>query len=269
MHEDHLGFDVEPASRRSTPSGFLLDALRQRPAGNRALSVLVALLFTAGIGMFVYPFVTDVYTGTVVQDRLADEFERTTFAVESVEDWKAQVSGQTGAAVTRIVIDDIDVETLVVEGTSAAALRAGAGHYPSSPLPGEVGNVAIAGHRTTYGRPFNRLDELDAGSEIWLVTPVGDHRYEIVADLPSDQCRSTASQERPDAAGCITGPRDWQVVQQPGDGGQGFDADPDGGWLTLTTCHPKGSAAERLVVRARLVESLPAGSWQASRSSEA
>ena len=48
-----------------------------------------------------------------------------------------------------------------------------------------------------------------------------------------------------------------------------FDADPDGGWLTLTTCHPKGSAAERLVVRARLVESLPAGSWQASRSSEA
>ena len=101
----------------------------------------------------------------------------------------------------RIAIEDIELETLVVEGTSAAALRAGAGHYPSSPLPGEVGNVAIAGHRTTYGRPFNRLDELDAGADIWLSTPVGDYRYEVVADEASAECRSarrpTAPTPRP------------------------------------------------------------------------
>ena len=51
----------------------------------------------------------------------------------------------------------------MVEGTSPEALRAGAGHYPETPLPGQAGNVAIAGHRTTYGKPFNRLDEVAPG----------------------------------------------------------------------------------------------------------
>lgn len=270
-HDDEsLAFDLPARQGRGTPTGYLLDALRQRPVGNRLLSGLVAVLFASGIGMFVYPFVTDVYTDTIVQDRLAAEFERTTLAVDTFDEWQSSVQGQTGAAVTRIVIDDIDMQTLVVEGTSAAALRAGAGHYPSSPLPGQIGNVGIAGHRTTYGRPFNRLDELDAGSVIWLVTPVGDHRYEVVPEPASDECAPTATSDRPDAAACITNPRDWGVVQQPGEErASGFTEGADAGYLTLTTCHPKGSAAQRLVIRAKLVESLPAGTWQSMQADEA
>jgi sortase A len=150
------------------------------------------------------------------------------------------------------------VETLVVEGTSPSALRAGAGHYEETPLPGEAGNVAIAGHRTTYGRPFNRLDELQVGDTIWLATPVGDHEYRIVGEPASPDCRGT------DRAACITGPSDWAVVA-PGGGGDASASGPDatGGeaWLTLTTCHPKGSAAQRLIIRAELVESHSEGTY--------
>ena len=71
---------------------------------------------------------------------------------------------------------------MVVEGTGASALRAGAGHYPNTPLPGEEGNVAIAGHRTTYGKPFANLDRLKPGDEIILETPVGKYTYKVSRD---------------------------------------------------------------------------------------
>ena len=54
----------------------------------------------------------------------------------------------------------LGVDVVVVEGTTASALRAGAGHYPETPLPCELGNVGIAGHRTTYGKLFNQIDRL-------------------------------------------------------------------------------------------------------------
>ena len=66
-----------------------------------------------------------------------------------------------------------------MEGTSASALRAGAGHYPQTPLPCEGGNVAIAGHRTTYGKPFANVDRLAKGDVIVLETPVGSCTYEV------------------------------------------------------------------------------------------
>jgi sortase A len=231
--DDHAGFVYDPviAARRSTPSGFVLDTIRRRRLGRMFVSGLTVVLFMVGAGMFTYPFFTDLYTDRVVQDRLGDEF-----AAMEVADWEAP---EVGAPLTRIVIPAIDVSTVVVEGTSPAALRAGAGHYPNTPLPGEVGNVGIAGHRTTYGRPFNRVDELAAGDEIWLLTPVGDHRY-VVSD-PDPEIG-----ENP----WVTGPNDWGVV-----------AESDEALLTLTSCHPKGSAAQRIIVRAELVESLPAGGY--------
>ena len=70
----------------------------------------------------------------------------------------------SGDPITKISIPAADLKpTVVVEGTGASALRAGAGHYPNTPLPGEEGNVAIAGHRTTYGKPFANLDRLKIG----------------------------------------------------------------------------------------------------------
>ncbi len=225
------------AEGRSTPSGFVLDALRHRRVGRLLVSGLTVVLFLAGAGLFTYPFFTDLYTDRFVQERLGDEFDR--LPAGSAEEW-ASAARQTGSPLTRIVIPAIDVSTVVVEGTSPAALRAGAGHYPNTPLPGEAGNVGIAGHRTTYGRPFNRVDELAPGDEIWLLTPVGDHRY-VVSDPDPD------IGDNP----WITTPDDWGVV-----------AETDAAVLTLTSCHPKGSAQQRIIVRAELVESIAGGAYE-------
>jgi sortase A len=238
-------FTYDPEVARSTSaSGFLLDALRRRPAGRAVVSGLTVLLFLAGGGMFSYPFFTDVYTERFVQGRLDDEFRG--LEVDDIDAWEASVS--SGDALTRISIPGIDVDTLVVSGTSPAALRAGAGHYPNTPLPGQVGNVGIAGHRTTYGRPFNRVDELSVGDKIWLQTPIGDFRYKVVEPPTDGDCQ--AYDGTPDSAACITHPRDWEVVSPT-----------DDAVLTLTTCHPKGSAAQRMVVRAELADSHAPGTY--------
>lgn len=240
--DDDPGFRYDPgvAVRRPSPSGFVLDAVRRRRGGRALVSGLTVLLFLAGTGLFAYPLFTDLYTDQILQGRLSDQFA--SIQVDDADAW-SETARESGAPLTRVVIPAIDVDTVVVSGTSPAALRAGAGHYPNTPLPGEVGNVGIAGHRTTYGRPFNRVDELDAGDEIWLLTPVGDHRY-VVSDPDPDVG------ENP----WVTGPNDWGVV-----------APADDALLTLTTCHPKGSAAQRLIVRAELDESFDAGGYQRVR----
>jgi sortase A len=224
------------AARGRGRVAYVVDALRLRPVGRRTLSTLSVLLFLAGATLFAYPFFTDVYATTVLQERLEVIYEAPDFREQYVTRTVA-----TGDPLTRIVIPGIGVSSVVVEGTSPAALRAGAGHYPTTPLPGEPGNVSIAGHRTTYGKPFNRLDEVGVGQEILLETPLATHTYRVVA-APADAatpCRNGAC--------WITTPTDWGVV--------GPTAQP---MLTLTTCHPKGSARERLILRAELVASTPA-----------
>lgn len=234
------GFRYAPQVRTSTSRlGFLLDAGRRRRGGRIALSTLTTALFLLGAGLFSYPLLTDLYTDRVVQDQLAEQFQQ--LQTDAPEAWQPTMAA--GSPLTRILIPDIDVDTIVVAGTTPAALRAGAGHYPDTPLPGTVGNVGIAGHRTTYGKPFNRLDQLEVGDEVWLLTPVGDHRYVVTAPPADGDCVAM-----PSGAACITHPRDWSVV-----------APSDDALLTLTTCHPKGSAAQRLVVRAALADSHPPG----------
>ena len=71
-----------------------------------------------------------------------------------------------GDAIARIEIPSIDVSEYVVEGTDTGSLRKGPGHYPETPLPGERGTAAIAGHRTTYGAPFRAIDRLERGQRI-------------------------------------------------------------------------------------------------------
>ena len=131
---------------------------------------------------------------------------------------------ENGEGIGRIQIPRIDLDVVVVEGTTASALRAGAGHYPATPLPCEPGNVAIAGHRTTYGKPFHNLDKLRPGDTIVLETPIGSCTYRLVKPP------------------FVVSPTDTGVVSNT--------PTPT---LTLTTCHPKGSAAQRLIVQAELV----------------
>lgn len=132
-------------------------------------------------------------------------------------------------------IPRIGVQQVVVEGVSKDDLKKGPGHYPTTPLPGQAGNAAIAGHRTTYGAPFNRIDELVPGDPILVYTPQGRFTYEVMAP--------------PEGAGIQSGPG-WFSVR-PGDT---WVLDPTSDdRLTLTACHPKRSAKQRIIVQARLV----------------
>ena len=134
-----------------------------------------------------------------------------------------------GDAVAVIRIPSIDVEKVVVEGVRVADLKRGPGHYPLTPMPGQAGNAAIAGHRTTYGAPFYRLNELDEGEEILVRTVQGEFRYVV------DQV-------------VVVRPEQVEVLDQT-----------DEARLTLTTCEPRYSARRRLVVSA-VLEDRPAPS---------
>jgi sortase A len=127
---------------------------------------------------------------------------------------------------------------MVVEGTTLAALQAGAGHYETTPFPCEQGNVGIAGHRTTYGRPFNKLDEMRAGDTAQLITPFATCTYQVVPGF--------AGHKNP----FVVLPDDFGVVGQDGALGTGH-------WLTLTSCHPKGSDSHRIVLRLKLIKITP------------
>jgi sortase A len=211
-----------PAPRRSGRIGdgasFLLETLRARPAARRILSGVSVLLAVFAVGLLAYPMYTNLYQGHL-QSKLAIQFNKP-------ETKKAYVAGETaeGDPITKISIPAADLKpTVVVEGTGASALRAGAGHYPNTPLPGEEGNVAIAGHRTTYGKPFANLDRLKIGDEIFLETPVGKYTYKVTQNPFAVEAN------------------DFSVIAQT-----------PGHTLTLTTCHPKGSARQRLVIKAEL-----------------
>ena len=193
------------------------------------MSVLSLVLFLAGVVMFSYPVGTDVYS-RVEQGQLREQFSSPE-AQQAYRERRIEV----GQGLTTLRIPKIGVEVLVVEGTTPAALRAGAGHYKETPLPGEAGNVAIAGHRTTYGRPLNRMDELRPGDIVELETPLAVHTYRAVAAFDGH------------ANPWVVSPSDYGVVAQEG----------VANGLTLTTCHPKGSARQRLVMRFELVSSEP------------
>jgi sortase A len=213
-----------PAKPRSVGS-LLGDALR-RPGGRKALSVLSVVLFVAGVAMFAYPVGTDLYS-RYKQGNLDSQFGGTKYS----EKYSTRQIG-VGDVLTKLIIPKkgIDLKVLVVEGTTPAALRAGAGHYPGTPLPGELGNVGIAGHRTTFGRPFNHLDEMRPGDEVLLETPFKIYHYVAVQPF--------AGHANP----WVTTPKDFGVVQNV----------PGRHFLTLTTCNPKGSARQRLVLRLEL-----------------
>jgi sortase A len=127
-----------------------------------------------------------------------------------------------GAPVARIQIPAIGVDEIVIEGVTLDHLKRGPGHFPETPLPGQAGNAAIAGHRTTWGAPFHRVDELVDGDEIIVETLQGEFRYEVSGTQ-------------------IVKPHQVEVLDDFGDAR-----------LTLTACHPKYSARERIVVTALL-----------------
>jgi sortase A len=134
-----------------------------------------------------------------------------------------------GDPVGVIKIDKIGVDKVIVEGTTVPDLRTAPGHYTGSPLPGQLGNAAIAGHRTTYGAPFGDLDQLARGDTISIQTLTGTWKYELTRDP------------------FVVSPTQTEVL----------DPVPGQATLTLTTCNPKYSASERLIAQARLDQDGP------------
>jgi len=138
-----------------------------------------------------------------------------------------------GNAVGLISIPAIGLaDVALVEGTGEDQLEEGPGHYPGTPLPGEAGNSAVAGHRTTYGAPFYNLDALGPGDAIDVQTSQGIFQYRVVATR-------------------VVSPSDTSVLQQT--------VLPE---LTLTTCNPRYSSTQRLVVQALLTTAITNGSFQ-------
>ena len=150
-------------------------------------------------------------------DRIPDPARKLTFRARALQ---RQLDG--GDAMGRIVMPRIGVSEVFVEGTETGDLRKGPGHYPDTPLPGEHGTVAIAGHRTTYGAPFRNVDELAPGDRIELRMPYGRFTYRV------ERTR-------------IVPPTETSVIDR-------VDHDR----LVLSACHPLYSAAKRIVVFARL-----------------
>ncbi|WP_346434297.1 class E sortase [Candidatus Protofrankia californiensis] len=146
----------------------------------------------------------------------------------------APPAGGNGVAVLHIPRFGSGYAPVVVEGVSDGALRQGPGHYPGTAWPGEVGNFVVSGHRTTYGRPFSRLDELQVGEPV--VVEMRD-RYFVYRVTGSDVVDPT----RTDVI--------LPVPERPG-------ARPTKSLLTFTTCNPKYSASTRLIVFGELT-----GTW--------
>jgi len=131
-----------------------------------------------------------------------------------------------GKGVARLEIPRIDLNRIVVEGATADELAKGPGHFPETPLPGQLGNASIAGHRTTHLAPFFDIDKLQPGDEIKVTTLNGRYVYHVTGTE-------------------VVGPDDYAAVVPT--------VDVTKATLTLVSCTPRYSATNRIVVRSELV----------------
>ena len=230
------------------PPGRHAGGMRRVLRAASTLLIVAGVLVLGDVGLTVVwqEPVTAIYTA-IVQDQLADELiaiqrpdlstaqrgalgtlpadgPRMAFLARTL-----QRSSRNGDPLARITIKRIDLDYVVVQGTDSGSLRKGPGHYTQTPLPGLSGTVAIAGHRTTYGAPFAKIDELRPGDQITLAMPYGKFTYTVWKTK-------------------IVSPSALWVISS-----QAVNL------LVLTACHPRYSAAQRIVVFARLAQSTPLG----------
>jgi sortase A len=140
-----------------------------------------------------------------------------------------------GFAIMRVPRFGASFARPVIQGTDHETLTKGLGHYVGSAMPGALGNFAVAGHRTTYGRPFSTIDKLRKGDVIVIETKTSYIVYAVDRHV-------IVTPGRVD----VISP----VPQHPG-------VTPTESWMTLTACHPMYSARERYVVFAKLLKTIP------------
>lgn len=221
----------ERAHSEDTPRGRLRP--RRSSAGRlaRASGLLGRVLVAFGVVMLFYTayllWGTNLYTQDAQRD-LAREVASSPLvsraeaaSTRAVPPARPQAPPRPGDGLFTIVIPKLGLRTVVVQGVEQEELKKGPGHYPETPWPGEDGNVAIAGHRTTFGAPFYRLNELGPGDPITIESGPARYRYTVTEQL-------------------IVAPERTDVVENRGRNE-----------LTLTTCNPRFSAAQRLIIHAR------------------
>ncbi|PKQ10353.1 MAG: hypothetical protein CVT69_00135 [Actinobacteria bacterium HGW-Actinobacteria-9] len=216
----------------------VMRAKRNSSGGRIAAHAMGNLLLGMALGLAVYYGLTDVSARlgqAILRGRLpAAGAELPPTFVESDDDldmseWEAQDGAYwdnlaDGDVFGRLVINRIGLDVMVVKGHSREALKDGPGWIDYTDPPGQTGNVGIAGHRTTYGAPFRRLDELKLGDTIDLYSPFRRYRYAV-----SESKRVTP--DRVDVMDSTVDPR-----------------------LTLSACDPPYSARFRLIVTGSLVD---------------
>ncbi|MDQ3953076.1 MAG: sortase [Actinomycetota bacterium] len=211
------------------------------------LRITGKLLISVGAGFFLFVlwilYGTGMYTARQ-QDRLAEEFDRLPVFQRETPEGETRPSGPPpgydpapGAPVFRMRLPTIEEDPMmVVEGVGVDELKLGPGHYPQCragfelPLctkydetfPGEKGRMIISGHRTTYGQPFWSLDDMERGDPIHFQTQWGDFTYRVTDKK-------------------IVAPDSTAIV-----------VESDKAEVVLTTCNPRFSDAERLIVFAEL-----------------
>jgi sortase A len=208
-------------------------ARRRRRRLGRALRIAGLLFIVAGLvvgGMVWWRLWGTGFTARAAQNELRPTFERridTQAPEEAPEEGPPREARVPGRAVAILRIPAIDVDQVVVEGTDTESLKKGPGHYLQTAYPWQDrGAVGIAGHRTTYGAPFWALDELEPGDRIVLATEFGVFEYRVTGSR-------------------IIAPSDGSVLRPT--------EEPT---LVLTTCNPRFSAAQRLIVFAERVARL-------------
>jgi sortase A len=207
------------------------------------------LLVTAGLVVLLF-VVYEVWITDLTSDRKQDALSN-----ELREDWEgsddptvptlpdggiSEVPQGQGFAFIRIPRFGADYVKVILEGTDEDELVEGPGHYVDSAMPGEQGNFALAGHRVGKGSPFLDLDQLQAGDPIVIETETTWFVYRVLGD---DDPNGIPGQQ-------IVLPTDVSVIAPTPNGP--LTGPASGAYLTLTTCHPKFSARERLIVHAVL-----------------
>jgi sortase (surface protein transpeptidase) len=241
--------DTQTEPIRSVPPPAPAAAPAPRAPLRTAARVLGELLVTAGLVVLLFVvyelWVTDWFAARD-QQALDQQVHQTWSAPGTPGVDPTSVPVGAAFAVLRIPRLGADFSRVVVEGSGQDELAQGPGHYAGTAFPGQPGNVAIAGHRVGKGSPFLDLDLLQPGDPVVVETQNYWFTYRVLGDRATGDLGT-------DPSGIpgreIVLPTDVDVIAPtPGAAGSA----PSGQYLTLTTCHPKFSARQRLIIHAVL-----------------
>jgi len=213
--------------------------------------VLGELMLTIGVVLLLFAFY-EAYWTNVESGQLQEEA-----SADLEEQWRnprQKMEPELGEAFAQLYIPTFgsDYHFAIIEGTNEDDLLRGPGRYVDSQMPGEMGNFAVAGHRVGKGAPFNDLGKLETCDDIVVETQTERITYRVLPiDGEQADCFNGIPPEYSHVVGRhITTPGDVSVTNPVPES----DAAPNRVILTLTTCHPQFSNAERMIVHAMEVE---------------